>query len=166
MTKQQKWTPESPIEACATTYESLAKALGGLQNKFEIPEAAREFVKRTAAAAKDRSTNLQAGANKMTGAIEEALVGAVTGMADVNRKVVEAAYQDAEATFAAIDKLAGAQSLTDAYEFYVDYLRQQGNVAAARAKSAATFVSAKASEGFDTLRDGIAKVMPVRSQAA
>ena len=166
MTKQQKWTPESPIEACATTYKSLSKALGGLQNKFEIPEAAREFVKRTAAAAKDRSTNLQAGANKMTGAIEEALVGAVTGMADVNRKVVEAAYQDAEATFAAIDKLAGAQSLTDAYEVYVDYLRQQGNVAAARAKSAATFVSAKASEGFDTLRDGIAKVMPVRSQAA
>jgi hypothetical protein len=39
MTKQQKWTPESPIEAWATTYESLAKALGGLQNKFEIPDA-------------------------------------------------------------------------------------------------------------------------------
>jgi hypothetical protein len=51
MTKQQKWTPESPIEAWATTYESLAKALGGLQNKFEIPDAAREFVKHTAAAA-------------------------------------------------------------------------------------------------------------------
>jgi len=55
MTKQQKWTPESPIEACATTYESLAKALGGLQNKFEIPEAAREFVKRSAAAARTPS---------------------------------------------------------------------------------------------------------------
>jgi hypothetical protein len=166
MTKQQKWTPESPIEAFATTYESLAKALGGLQNKFEIPDAARELVKRTAAAAKGGSTDLHAGANKVTGAIEEALVGAVNGMADVNRKVVEAAYQNAEATFAAIDKLAGAQSLTEAYEVYVDYLRQQGNVVAARAKSAASFVSAKASEGFDALRDGITKVVPVRSQAA
>jgi hypothetical protein len=66
MTKQQKWTPESPIEAWATTYESLAKALGGLQNKFEIPDAAREFVKHTAAAAKDGSTDLHAGANKVT----------------------------------------------------------------------------------------------------
>jgi hypothetical protein len=160
MTKQQKWTPESPIEAFATTYESLAKALGGLQNKFEIPDAARELVKRTAAAAKGGSTDLHAGANKVTGAIEEALVGAVNG------KVVEAAYQNAEATFAAIDKLAGAQSLTEAYEVYVDYLRQQGNVVAARAKSAASFVSAKASEGFDALRDGITKVVPVRSQAA
>lgn len=40
-------------------------------------------------------------------------------MADVNRKFVEAAYQDVEATFAAIDKLAGAPSLTEAYEVYV-----------------------------------------------
>jgi len=165
MTKQQKWTPESPIEACATTYESLATALGGLQNKFEIPEAAREFVKRTATAAKDRSSDLHAGANKLTGAIEEALVGAVNGMAEVNRKVVEAAHQDVEATFAAIDKLASAQSLTEAYEVYVDYLRQQGNVVAARANSAASFVSAKASEGFDALRDGITNALPVRSQA-
>ena len=79
MSKQQNWIPKSPIEAYATTYESLAKALGGLQNKFEVPEAAREFVKRSTAAAKDRSTGLRAGANNVTGAIEEALVGAVNG---------------------------------------------------------------------------------------
>jgi hypothetical protein len=166
MNKQQKWTPESPVEAGVVTYESLVKALGALPNKFEIPEAAREFVKRGAAAAKDRSSDLYAGANKVTGAVEEALVGAVNGLADVNRKLVDIAYQDAETMFAAIDKLAGAQSLTDAYEVYVDYLRQQTNVSIARAKSAASFVSAKASEGFDALRDGIAKVVPVRSHAA
>ena len=158
--------PESPVEAGVATYESLVKALSTLPNKFEIPETAREFVKRGAAAAKDRSSDLHAGANKVTGAVEEALVGAVNGLANVNRKLVDIAYQDAETMFAAIDKLASAQSLTDAYEVYVDYLRQQTNVSIARAKSAATFVSAKASEGFDTLRDGIAKVVPVRSQAA
>src|SRR5262245_15133019 len=157
MTKQQKWTPESPIEACATTYESLAKALGGLQNKFEIPEAAREFVKRSAAAAKDRSSDLHAG---------EALVGAVNGLADLNRKIVDATHQDLEAAFAAIDKLASAESLTDAFETYVDYLRQQSKVGVARAKDAASLVSTKASEGFDALRDGIANFMTVRSQAA
>ena len=166
MTKQQKWTPESPIEACAATYESLAKALGGLQNKLEVPEAAREFVKRSAAAAKDRSNDLHAGASKVTGAIEEVLVGAVNGLADANRKIVDAVYQDAGAAFAAIDKLAGAQSLSDAYEVYVDYLREQTNVGVGRAQAAVSFVSAKASEGFDVARNGLAKVLPVRSQAA
>ena len=163
MTKQQSWTPETPIETYATTYESLVKALDGFQKKFEIPQATREFVKRSAAAAKDRSTDLHAGANKVTGAIEEALVSAVSGMADVNRKIVDATYQDAETACAAIDKLAGAKSLTDAYQVYVDYLRQQSEVGVARAQSAAGFVSAKAAEGFNTLQDGIAKVMPVRS---
>ena len=166
MTKQQNWIPESPIEACATTYESLAKALGGLQNKLEIPEAAREFVKRSAAAAKDRSTGLHSGANKVTGAIEEALVGAVNGLAEVNRKVADAIYQDAQATFAAIDKLAGSQSLTDAYDVYVDYLRDQTNVGVARVEGAVNFIGAKAAEGVDAVRDGLAKVTPTHSQAA
>jgi hypothetical protein len=123
-----------------------------------------DSVKRGVAAAKERSSDLHAGANKVTGAVEEALVGAVNGLADVNRKLVDIAYQDAEAMFAAIDRLAGAQSFTDAYEVHGDYLRQ--HVSVARAKSAASFVSAKASEGFDALRDGIAKVVPVRSHAA
>ena len=58
--------------------------------------------------------------HEIVGSITLALeVGAVNGMADVNRKFVEAAYQDVEATFAAIDKLAGALSLTEAYEVYV-----------------------------------------------
>jgi hypothetical protein len=165
MTEQQNWTPESPTETCATTYESLVKALDGLQNKFEIPEAAREFVMRSAATAKDRSTDLHVGVNKVTGAIEEALVSVVSGIADLNRKIVDATYQDAEAAFAAIEKLAGSKTLTEAYQLYVDYLCRQSEVGVARAKSAAGFVSAKGSEGFNTLRDGIVKLMPLRSQA-
>jgi hypothetical protein len=107
--------PQSPTEAYATTYESLAKALGGFQNKVEIPKAAGEFVKRSAAVAKDRSDDLYAGASKVTGAFEQTLVGAVSRLADANRKIVEAVHQDAGAAFAAIDKLADAQSLSDAY---------------------------------------------------
>ena len=166
MTKQQKWTPESPIEACAATYESLTKALGRFQNKLEVSEAAREFVKRAATAAKDRSTDVHAGANKVTGAIEETLVGAVNSLAEVNRKIVDATYQDAQATFAAIDKLAGAQSLSDAYDVYADYVRGQTNVGVARVRGTVSFLSVKAAEGFDAVRNGLAKVMLVRSQAA
>src|SRR5262245_57773850 len=106
MTIQQNATTKSPTEATAATYESLVEALGGLQGKFELPETTREFVKRSAAAAKDRSSELHASANKATGAIEEALISAVSGLADANRKIVDAAYQDAEATLAAIDRLA------------------------------------------------------------
>ena len=39
-------------------------ALDGFQNRFEVPHSAREFVKRSAATAKDRSGDLHTGANK------------------------------------------------------------------------------------------------------
>ncbi len=117
MTKHEKWT-EWPTQAYAAAYESLAAALDGFQNKFEVPETAREFVKRSAATAKDRSSDLYTGANKVTDAVEKALVSAVNGIADVNRKTVEAMYQDAQSVFAAIDKLADAQSFAQAYKVY------------------------------------------------
>ncbi len=160
MTKQQNSTTESR----ATTYEQLTEALGDLQSNYELPEAARDFVKRTAAAAKDRSADVRANANKVTDAIEQVLASAVSGMADANRKLVDAAYGEFAATLVVIDKLAGAKSFGEAYHLYVDYLRQQSEVSVARAKSVAGFVSAKATEGFNTLRDGIAKVVPVRPQ--
>ena len=90
----------------------------------------------------------------------------MNGLADLNRKIVDAAYQDFNAAFAAIDKLASAESITDAYDTYVDYLRGQSKVSVDRAKDTASFVSTKASEGFNSLRNGIAKFVPVRSQAA
>jgi len=166
MTEQQNLTPESPIEASARTYEALVKALGGLENRFEIPQAAREFVKRGAAAAKDRSTDLRVGADKVTGAIEAALLSAVNAMADFNRKIVDAAHQDAEASLAAIDRLASAKSLAEAYQVSADYLREQREVGVARAKSVAQFASTKTSESFQAVQDGFAKVMPTKSQVA
>jgi hypothetical protein len=103
------------------------------------------------------------GADKVTGAIEAALLSAVSAMADINRKIVDAAHQDAEASLAAIDKLASAKSLAEAYRVSADYLREQREVGVARAKSAAQFASTKMSESFQALPDGFAKVMPTKS---
>ena len=58
------------------------------------------------------------------------------------------------------------RAIRDAYEVYVDHVRELSNVGVARVNGAVSFVSAKAAEGFDALRDGLAKVVPVHSQAA
>jgi hypothetical protein len=165
MTKHEKWT-EWPTKAYGAAYESLAAALDGFQNKLEVPESAREFVKRSAATARDRSSDVHTGAHKVTDAVEKALVNAVNGLADVNRKTVEAMYEDAQSLFAAIDNLADAQSFSHAYKVYVDYLRQQTKVNIARAEATAGFASTKASEAFGALRDNIEKVLPLQSKAA
>jgi phasin len=146
-------TPKSPIDA-------IVKAFGNIQDKLEIPEAARDFVKRSAATAKERTTELHAGANSMTGAIESAVVNAVGSVADINRKLIEAAHQDAEAALAAIEKLAGATSLAEAYQLHMDYLRERSEVGTARAKNLAELVSGKVAAGVKTMQDRFSKVAP------
>ena len=159
-------TTKTAADTMSDTYASIAKAFGNLQDKFEIPEQAREFVKRSTATAKERTAEMHEGANKVAGSIERAVINAVTGVADFNRKLFEAAREDAEAALGTIEKLAGAKSVSEAYQLQVDYLRERGEVGLARAKSVAEFVTAKVNDGVQTMQDGIAKVVPGARKAA
>src|SRR6266496_3286416 len=123
--KRNARNTKSAAEATTGAYESAFKALSGLQSKLEIPKSAREFVKRTAATAKERAAAMHDGANKVAGVIEGAIVDGVTGVADVNRKLIHTAHDDTEAALAAIDKLAAAKSLAEANRLTVDYSRQR-----------------------------------------
>ena len=157
---------KSPIDTGNETYASIVKALSDLQDKFEIPEAAREFVKRSAETARDRASDVHAGAHKMTGTIEGAVIKAVSGVADINRELFKAAHQDTQAAFTAVEKLAGAKSLAEGYQLYVDYLRERAEVGMSRAKNVAEFVSDKAADGYKTVQDGFSKVANFSKQAA
>ena len=97
--------------------------------------------------------------------IEGAIVDAVTGVADINRKLIDTARDDTEATLAAIDKLAAAKSLAEAYQLGVDYWRERGEVGMARAKNVAAFVSAKVYDGVKAVEDGASKMVPSRQAA-
>jgi len=164
--KRNARNTKSAAETTTGAYESAFKALSGLQSKLEIPESAREFVKRTAATAKERAAAMHDGANKMAGVIEGAIVDGVTGVADVNRKLIHTAHDDTEAALAAIDKLAAAKSLAEAYRLTVDYWRERGEVSMARAKNVAAFVSAKVYDGVKAIEDGAARIVPASRQAA
>jgi len=103
----------SAFETVKSAFAPVTDALKNLQN-MEVPEAAREFVKKQAETAKERAADLHAGSEKVTAAIETAVAGSVTEAAKISRNIQHAIYQDAEAFFAGIDKLASAKSLTEA----------------------------------------------------
>src|SRR6202162_6663411 len=77
---------------------------------LEVPEAAREFVRKQAETAKVRAADLHAGSEKVTAAIETAVAGSVTEAAKISRNIQDALYQDAEAFFAGIDRQIGRAS--------------------------------------------------------
>ena len=106
------------------------------QDAIVAPATARDFVKKAAEAAKDHATTLHANVEKATTTVEQTLANTVGEVAKLTRQAHQVAYEDAEAFFAGVDKLASAKSLSEAVQVYVDYMRGRGDAALARARAA------------------------------
>jgi phasin len=147
----------SAFEAVKGAFAPVTDALKNLQN-MEVPEAAREFVKRTASTAKERAADIHAGSEKVTAAIETAVAGSVTEAAKISRNIQAALYQDAEAFFAGIDRLASAKSLNEAVQIQSDMARARGEVLVSRAKATTEYLGKLVAEGAKTAQDNFSKV--------
>jgi phasin len=138
-------------------FAPVTDALKNLQN-LEVPEAARDFVKRSANTAKERAAEVYAGSEKVTAAIETAVADSVTEAAKISRNIQQAFFQDAEAFFAGIDKLASAKSLNEAVQIQSDLARARGEVLVSRAKSTTEYLGKLVAEGAKTAQGNFAKV--------
>jgi phasin len=125
---------------------------------LEVPEAARELVKKTANTAKERVADLHAGSEKVTAVIETAVAGSVSEAAKISRTIQQAIYQDAEAFFSGIDKLASAKSLNEAVQIQSDMVRARGEVLMSRAKSTTEYLGKLVADGAKTAQDNFSKV--------
>src|SRR5580693_252644 len=147
----------SVLDTVKQVFAPVTDALKNFQN-LEVPEAAREFVKKTAGTAKDRAADLYAGSEKATAAIENAVAGSVTEAAKISRNIQDAIYQDAETFFAGIDKLASAKSLTEAMQIQSDMVRARGEAFVSRAKATTEYLGKLVTEGAKTAQDNFSKV--------
>jgi phasin len=147
----------SVLNTVKEAFAPVTDALKNFQN-LEVPEAAREFVKKTASTAKERAADFHAGSEKVTAAIETAVAGSVTEAAKISRNIQQAIYQDTEAFFAGIDKLACAKSLNEAVQIQSDIVRASGEVLVSRAKSTTEYLGKLVADGAKTAQDNFAKV--------
>jgi len=147
----------SVLNSVKDAFAPVTEAFTKLQN-IEVPEAAREFVKKQAETAKERAADLYAGSEKATDAIETAVAGSVSEVAKISRNIQQAIYQDAEAFFAGIDKLASAKSFNEAVQIQSDMLRARGELLVSRAKASTEYLGKLVADGAKTAQDNFAKV--------
>src|SRR6266436_2173290 len=145
------------FDSVKQAFAPVTDALKNLQT-MEVPEAARDFVKRTANTAKERAADVYAGSEKVTAVIETAVADSVSEAATISRNIQRAIYQDAEAFFAGIDKLASAKSLNEAVQIQSDLARSHGEVLVSRAKSTTEYLGKLVADGAKTAQDNLAKV--------
>ena len=145
------------LDSVKGAFAPVTEAFKNFQN-LEVPEAAREFVKKTANTAKDRAADVFAGSEKVTAAIETAAADSVSEAAKISRNIQQAIYQDVEAFFAGIDKLASAKSLNEAVQIQSDMARARGEVLVTRAKATTEYLGKLVANGAKTAQDNLAKV--------
>jgi len=151
-------TETNPVlDSVKEAFAPVTEALKNLQN-MEVPEAAREFFKKTANTAKDRAADVYAGSEKVTAAIETAAADSVSEAAKISRNIQQAIYQDAEAFFAGIEKLASAKSLNEAVQIQSDMARARGEVLVSRAKATTEYLGKLVANGAKTAQDNFSKV--------
>ena len=147
----------SVLNTVKEAFAPVTEAFTKLQN-LEVPEAAREFVKKQAESAKVRAADFHAGSEKVTAAIETAVAGSVTEAAKISRNIQQALYQDTEAFFAGIDRLASAKSLNEAVQIQSDMVRARGELLVSRAKASTEYLGKLVADGAKTAQDNFAKV--------
>jgi len=138
-------------------FAPMTEAFKNLQNA-EVPAAAREWVKKTANSAKERAAEAYAGSEKVTDVLETAAADSVSEVAKISRNIQQAIYQDAEAFFAGIDKLASAKTFNEAVQIQSDLARARGEVFISRAKSATEYLGKLVANGAKSAQDNFAKV--------
>jgi phasin len=146
-----------------TLYDTVKEAFAPVTEAFknfqsmEVPEAARDFVKRAATNAKERAADVYAGSEKVTSAIETAAADSVSEAAKISRNIQQAVYEDAEAFFAGLDKLASAKTINEAVQIQSDLARSRGEAFIARAKSSTEYFGKLVANGAKTAQDNFAK---------
>ena len=140
-----------------TAFDGIKDAFKNIQN-LDVPEAAREFVKKTANTARDRAAEVHAGTERVTAAIENAVAESVTEAGKISRNIQQAIFADAEAFFAGLDKLASAKSINEAVQIQSDLLRSQGEVLVSRAKATTDYLGKLVANGAKSAQDNFAKV--------
>jgi phasin len=147
----------SMLDSVKEAFAPMTEAFKNLQT-MEVPEAAREFVKKTANTAKDRAADAFAGSEKVTAAIETAVADSVSEAAKISRNIQQAMYQDAEAFFEGLDKLASAKTISEAVQIQSEMVRSRSEAFVSRAKSTTEYLSKLAANSAKTAQDNLSKV--------
>jgi phasin len=158
-------TYDSAFDFAKQAFQPFADALKNFQDKVQVPEAARDFVKRVATDGTQRAENIHAGAEKVTAAIETAVAEQVNETAKISRNIQQALLDDTKAFFAGLEKLASAQCPSEAFQIQSDMVRARTDVAVARARATADYLGERFATGAKTAQENFSKVVTLNKAA-
>lgn len=129
----------------------------------QIPEAAREFVRKATETGKERAARVHTGAEGVAATVYDVASLSMNGTAQITNSLMKAAHQNVEATLGMIGKLANAKCLGDAATVQLDFVRDYGKANVEQVREIAEIARKGYADAEKALRDGYAKVKPAQA---
>jgi hypothetical protein len=137
------------------TMSSISEVIETVQSKMEVPAAARDFVKRTAATAQERAETVHTGIATATTKVENFATAIVGGYANFARGLVDASLSNVQHALSTVEKVAGAKSLNEVVQIQADYVRESAKANFDRVKNAAEIARTTVVDGAKTVQSEI-----------
>jgi hypothetical protein len=129
----------------------------------QIPEAARDFVRKATETGKERAARVHTGAEGVAVTLYDIAGLSLNGSAQITNSLMKAAHQNVEATLGMISKLAGAKCLGEAATVQLDFVRDYGKANVEQVREITDIARKGYGEIEKAVRDGYAKVAPAKA---
>ena len=147
-------------------FEPFRRSMEGFQDKFEVPAAAREFVQRGAASAKEQVEKVRTEAKSAAAEAESFAGTAIARYADFSRGLVEAGFANIEHALDTVGKVAAAASVEEAAKLQSDYLRDSAKANAERLRANGEAAQTAMNETAEFIKAGFARANVLSAKAA
>lgn len=144
--------------------EDVTSAASTVTSK--VTEGTREFVRRSAATAKERSDDLYENSTKFNSGLESALTRMAGGYVSILSGLASATHDNVNHALTTVEKLANAESVSEAVRIQSDYVRDNASANMARVRDAADIVREVAGDSANMVRENVSKVWPYGKKAA
>ena len=129
----------------------------------QIPEAARDFVRKATETGKERAARVHTGAEGVAATVYDIATLSLNGSAQITNSLMKAAQQNVEATLGMFAKLANAKCLGDATNVQLEFVRDYGKANVEQVREIADIARKGYGEIEKAVRDGYAKVTPAKA---
>ena len=160
MTKTAKAAPAK------TYFTSVTEAFENVQSKLEVPAAARDFIVKGAATAKDRAESVHGNVIKFADGAEKLATSFVGGYANFVRGAIDATLANVQHTLTTVEKVAGAKTLNEAVQIQVDAAREGASANMERVRNVAETARTAVTEGAKEVQAQLSKLYSFDKKAA
>ena len=160
MTKTAKAAPAK------TYFASVTEAFENVQSTLEVPAAARDFVAKGAATAKDRAESVHGNVIRLADGAEKLATSFLGGYANFVRGAIDATLANVQHTLTTIEKVAGAKTLNEAVQIQVDAAREGANANMERVRNTAETARTAVTEGAKEVQSQLSKLYSFDKKAA